>query len=90
MNFTKKDISKEISKEIKVDLNTSSQIINAFISNIAKNLDKKIKIKNFGTFSNTITKSRIGRNPKTGEQHPIEPKLKTKFTASNNIRKIIN
>ena len=49
-----------------------------------------INIQNFGTFMNKTTPKRIGRNPKTGEEYSINPRIKKVFKPSEEIKKLIN
>lgn len=69
----------------------SKYILESFLSIISHHSKtKKVKISNFGTFSSSITKKRIGRNPKTKESYIIEPVKKIKFNVSNKIREVLN
>ncbi len=49
------------------------------------NNSNKVVISSFGTFEPKITKSRIGRNPKTGETVEIPSKKTIKFKLSKNV-----
>ena len=39
---------------------------------------------------NKATPKRIGRNPKTGEEYLIRPRIKKTFKPSEEIKKLIN
>ncbi len=53
--------------------------------------EKKVNIKNFGTFKIKSKNKRVGRNPKTREKYLIEPRNTIKFTAANKLKlKIYN
>ena len=45
-----------------------------------------VKIMGFGTFVLRDKAARVGRNPKTGEVAPIEPRRVATFTPSNKLR----
>jgi nucleoid DNA-binding protein len=49
-----------------------------------------VKISNFGTFMNKVTPERIGRNPKTGEEHVISERVKLNFIVSNKVKEQLN
>ena len=91
INFTKKNISKEI--EIKIGYPNSyvSQVINDFID-ILKHIskEKKLNIKNFGTFKVLNKKERLGRNPKNKKVYKIEARKALSFVSSNSLNKKIN
>ena len=52
--------------------------------------DKHLKISSFGTFNVQHKKSRIGRNPKTGEPALISARRVLSFRASNVLTKRMN
>ena len=90
MNITKKYIAKKISESIGFSSKNSSLILDSFILNIKKNLNKNIKISKFGSFKTVKTKPRIGRNPKTLESFPIKQQKKVKFNPSQKLKDNIN
>ena len=49
-----------------------------------------IKIAHFGTFINKVTPQRIGRNPKTGEEHYNHERVKLNFVVSNKVKEQLN
>ena len=49
-----------------------------------------IIIKGFGTFKTLNKKSRIGRNPKTGQIHQIDARKTVAFYPSKNFKRVIN
>ena len=51
---------------------------------------ERIEIRGFGSFSLHYRAARLGRNPKTKEQFPIQSMKIPKFKASNQIKKILN
>ena len=90
MNITKKYIAKKISESSDFSFKNSNLLLDSFISNIKKNLDKHIKISKFGSFKTIKTKPRIGRNPKTLEPFPIISQKKVKFNPSQELKDSIN
>tara|TARA_S200000501_G_scaffold352820_1_gene372027 strand:+ start:32 stop:307 length:276 start_codon:yes stop_codon:yes gene_type:complete len=91
MSTTKNDIVKNIIDETSIKTDQSKQLLEFFIQAVVFNLNnKKIKIKNFGTFYKKWTPYRIGRNPKTLEEFKIPSKKRLLFTASNKVRQSLN
>ena len=64
------------------------KILQFFSSNLSKG--NRIEIRDFGSFSTRLRKSRIGRNPSTGEKIQIKDKLLVHFTPGKKLKKIIN
>ena len=91
MSITKKDIAKNIKTKALTDNKTSNKLIDSFIEIVkSKSLSNDIKIAHFGTFINKVTPQRIGRNPKTGEEHIISERVKLNFVVSNKIKEQLN
>ena len=89
--MNKKTISKNISNHLNINQKLSNMIVNAFIKIVIHSLkDKDVKFSSFGTFYESKTPKRIGRNPKTKESYIIKSMTKIKFKASNKVRKTIN
>jgi integration host factor subunit alpha len=91
MTTTKIRIVKKMSNESKMTIQDASNLLDKFIS-IIKISSKKssVKLPSFGTFSNNLSKLRVGRNPKTMEIFEIQPFQKTHFKPSNKIKALIN
>ena len=51
---------------------------------------KRIEIRNFGSFSLTKRRSRVGRNPRTGESVPVEAKYIPHFKAGAELKNAVN
>jgi integration host factor subunit alpha len=91
MSITKKDIAKNIKTKALTDNKTSNKLIDSFIEIVkSKSLSNDIKIAHFGTFTNKVTPQRIGRNPKTGDEHIISERVKLNFVVSNKIKEQLN
>ena len=93
MAIVKSEIIKQLSKNypnfLKKDL---EKFINIFINEIKLALYKKenVEIRDFGTWSINIQKSRLARNPKSGEKIEIPEKKKIRFKMSKKLFKKIN
>ena len=67
---------------------TLEKILQFFSSNLSKG--NRIEIRDFGSFSTRLRKSRIGRTPSTGEKIQIKDKLLVHFTPGKKLKNIIN
>jgi integration host factor subunit alpha len=91
MSLKKSDIAKNITLKISIKNSLSKDIVDSFIDIIkseSNSLD--VKISNFGTFMNKVTPERMGRNPKTGEEHVITERVKLNFIVSNKVKEQLN
>ena len=91
-NLVKKDIVNKINSIIGLPLNLTNEIIDDIIDFSINILirEKKINIKNFGSFNISLKKQRVGRNPMTKEKFIINERNTIKFKASNSLKKNIN
>ncbi len=51
---------------------------------------KNVKLSGFGTFTVRDKAERVGRNPKTGVEVPIEPRRAVTFSASDVLKEHVN
>jgi integration host factor subunit alpha len=91
MSFTKSDIAKNITLKTSISNQLAKQLLDKFIQVVvsASNI-RKVKISGFGTFVRKETPSRIGRNPKTGEEFEVSKRTKLNLILSNKIKEKIN
>ena len=91
MSLKKSDIVKKISDKISVSNSLANNIFSCFVDTIKINSNLcDVKVANFGTFSNKVTPQRLGRNPKTGEEHVISERVKLNFIVSNKVKEQLN
>ncbi len=91
MSFTKSNIAKNIALKTSISKKSAKQLLDKFIQVVVSASDKKqVKISGFGTFVRKKTPSRIGRNPKTGEEFKISERSKLNLILSNKIKVKIN
>ena len=91
MSFTKSDIARNIANKTSVSNQTAKQLLDRFIQVVVSGSKKQqVKISGFGTFLRKETPSRIGRNPKTGEEFKILKRTKLNLILSNKIKEKIN
>ena len=91
MSYTKSDIAKNIANKTSISNQKAKQLLDRFIQVVVSGSKKQqVKISGFGTFIIKETPSRIGRNPKTGEEFEISKRTKLNLILSNKIKEKIN
>jgi integration host factor subunit alpha len=91
MSYTKSDIAKNIANKTSISNQKAKQLLDRFIQVVVSGSKKQqLKISGFGTFIKKETPSRIGRNPKTGEEFEISKRTKLNLILSNKIKEKIN
>ena len=90
--MTKKDLAGVLYDEIGFSRRESAEIVNFFFDLMREKLiaGEKVKLPGFGTFMVTRRKSRIGRNPSTGEEVDIPSRLTVVFKPSRFLRKKVD
>lgn len=85
---TRADLSEAVYQEVGLSRNESAELVEAVLDEISKNLVEggNVKISSFGSFILRSKDGRIGRNPKTGEEVPIEPRRVLVFRPSQVLK----
>ena len=83
--LTRMDLSEAVYREVGLSRNESAQLVEDVLRHMSDALvrGEQVKISSFGTFSVRDKTARIGRNPKTGEEVPIEPRRVLTFRPSH-------
>ena len=91
-NLTRIEIANAINKALGISRSEAIYFVDQIIDEIINSLvsTKKIKISSFGTLKTRFKKSRIGRNPKTGEEHSISSRNTLSFVPSKVLKNKIN
>ncbi len=86
--LTRADLSESIHRESGISRNESSSIVDLVLDTISNALvaGKNVKISSFGSFILRHKGSRVGRNPKTGEEVPITPRTVMVFRPSQAMK----
>jgi integration host factor subunit alpha len=89
---TRAQLAEAIYAQVGLSRNDSAQLLETVLAEMASALyaGNSVKISSFGTFSVRQKGRRIGRNPKTGEEVPIQPRRVLVFRASQVLRARIN
>ncbi|CUH83612.1 MULTISPECIES: integration host factor subunit alpha [Thalassovita] len=83
--LTRMDLSEAIFREVGLSRNDSAQLVESVLNHMSDALvdGQQVKISSFGTFSVRDKAARVGRNPKTGEEVPINPRRVLTFRPSH-------
>ena len=83
--LTRMDLSEAVFREVGLSRNESAQLVEAVLEHMSDAFvdGEQVKISSFGTFSVRDKTARVGRNPKTGEEVPINPRRVLTFRPSH-------
>lgn len=86
--LTRMDLSEAVFREVGLSRNDSAQLVESVLTHMSNALAKgeQVKISSFGTFSVRDKSARVGRNPKTGEEVPIQPRRVLTFRPSHLLK----
>ncbi|WP_439124264.1 integration host factor subunit alpha [Marivita sp.] len=83
--LTRMDLSEAVFREVGLSRNESADLVETVLNHMSDALvdGDQVKISSFGTFSIRDKAARVGRNPKTGEEVPINPRRVLTFRPSH-------
>ena len=83
--LTRMELSDAVFREVGLSRNDSAQLVESVLNHMSDALvdGEQVKISSFGTFSVRSKTARGGRNPKTGEEVPINPRRVLTFRPSH-------
>ena len=89
---TRAQLSEVVYQEVGLSRNESADLVETVLDEISDALERgeMVKISSFGSFLVRQKGERMGRNPKTGDEVPIQPRRVLVFRASNVLRARIN
>ncbi|WP_169568690.1 integration host factor subunit alpha [Sneathiella limimaris] len=89
---TRSDLAKALYQKVGLSRKESAMHVEAVLDEISRCLidGENVKISSFGNFEVRQKNGRVGRNPKTGEEVPIEPRRVLVFKASSVLKDKIN
>ncbi|MEM6679011.1 MAG: integration host factor subunit alpha [Pseudomonadota bacterium] len=90
--LTRADLTEAVYREIGLSRNESADLVELILEEISGALvrGEHVKISSFGTFAVRDKGARMGRNPKTGEEVPIDPRRVLVFRPSHIMKERIN
>ncbi len=83
--LTRMDLSEAVFRETGLSRNDCADLVESVLKHMSDALvaGEQVKISSFGTFSVRDKAARVGRNPKTGEEVPIQPRRVLSFRPSH-------
>src|SRR5262245_22872333 len=90
--ITRARLSEAVYQVVGLSRNESAELVESVIAEISGALERgdMVKISSFGSFAVRQKGKRIGRNPKTGQEVPINPRRVLVFRASHSLKDQIN
>ncbi|MBW3564731.1 MAG: integration host factor subunit beta [Acidobacteria bacterium] len=90
--MTKADLVERVSRTADLHRRNAEEIVNVFLDSIIGSLRRgeKVELRGFGSFRLRHRKSRVGRNPKTGERVDVPPKMIPYFKVGKELKNLIN
>ena len=92
VKVNKLELVEHMAEESGLSKTDSEKALSAFISVVAKGLQRgdDVTLMGFGTFLNRSSKERNGRNFKTGEVIKVPARNSVKFKASKKLNDVVN
>lgn len=86
--LTRADLAESVNRHIGLSRAEASAIVESILDHMTAALERgeNVKISSFGTFVLRDKNQRMGRNPKTGVEVPIDPRRVLTFRASQSMR----
>ncbi|NIX77621.1 integration host factor subunit alpha [Microvirga terricola] len=89
---TRADLSEAVYQKVGLSRTESAELVERVLAEICDSLaeGETVKLSSFGSFVVRSKGERIGRNPKTGVEVPIDPRRVMVFKPSNVLKAYIN
>ena len=86
--LTRADLADAVHREVGLSRQESAQLVESFLGMMSDTLagGENVKLSSFGSFLLRDKNGRIGRNPKTGEEVPIDPRRVLVFKPSQVLK----
>ena len=87
-NLTKRDLVMSIADKTGLTQQEVFSVIQHTLDGIVEGLatGRDVELRNFGVFDVRLTKPRVGRNPKTGEEIPISARCVVTFRPGQKLK----
>jgi integration host factor subunit alpha len=90
--LTRAQLSEAVYQQIGLSRSESAHLVEQVLEVVSQAVENghNVKISSFGTFVVRSKGGRVGRNPKTGQEVPIEPRRVLTFRPSQILRDEVN
>jgi integration host factor subunit alpha len=90
--LTRADLADAVHRDVGLSRQESAALVESVLDMISDTLVKgeTVKLSSFGSFQLRDKNGRVGRNPKTGEEVPIEPRRVLVFKPSQVLKERID
>ena len=90
--LTRQHLAEAVYAQVGLSRNESAELVDRVLEEVSARLvrGETVKLSSFGTFAVRSKGGRIGRNPKTGQEVPINPRRVLVFRASHVLKAMIN
>jgi integration host factor subunit alpha len=90
--ITRADLGEAVYNQVGLSRNESAAMVERVLDEVAAALlrDETVKLSSFGTFMVRAKGGRVGRNPKTGQEVPIDPRRVLIFRPSHVLKDDLN
>ena len=91
-NVTRADLAQAVVQAVGLPRSEAIMLTHQVLAEICDTLERgeAVKLSGFGNFIVREKPERVGRNPKTGVEVPIEPRQTVTFTASKILKDQVN
>ncbi|HOX07921.1 MAG TPA: HU family DNA-binding protein [Planctomycetota bacterium] len=89
--ITKKDMVLRLANKTGVDKAVCRNVLQTFLDEIAEILKSgdRVEFRHFGVFAPVPRKGRVGRNPKTGTEVVVPPRMGVRFRTGQTLRRLL-
>jgi DNA-binding protein HU-beta len=87
--MTKAELVDKMAKDANISMGSAKSALESFFDGITKGLKKRnsrVTLVGFGTFKKVYRKTRMGRNPQTGEKIKIKGRNTVIFKPGKNLK----
>jgi integration host factor subunit alpha len=90
--LTRAQLSEAVYQQIGLSRSESAHLVEQVLEEVSRAVENghNVKISSFGTFVVRSKGGRVGRNPKTGQEVPIDPRRVLTFRPSQILRDRVN
>jgi len=91
-NVTRADLAQAVAQAVGLPRNDAIDLAEQVLKEICDTFERgeNVKLSGFGQFTVRSKSQRMGRNPKTGIEVPIEPRRVVTFTPSRKLKEHVN